>query len=55
MKLVVSNVESSYNLKLDRVANLQDNESIECGDRKFVYAIFSKEECEHPFPLAKIS
>ena len=31
------------------------NEQIKYNDKKFVYAILTKEECTHPFPQAKIS
>lgn len=55
MKLQITSVDSAYNLKIMKVANLQKDESIKYGEKKFVYAIFSKQDCDHPFPLAKVN
>lgn len=55
VRLVVSSVESAYNLTLHAVSTLGKGETIKYGEKKSVYAIFSKQNCEHPFPLAKIS
>jgi len=37
------------------LANLPAGDSIKYGEKKCVYVVISKLECEHPFPLAKIS
>jgi coatomer protein complex subunit gamma len=55
VRLVVSNIDSNYNLKLHSVVSLAADENIKYSDRRSVYAIFSKEECDTPFPTAKVS
>lgn len=55
VKLIVNNVESKDNLELKYVASLPSSEQIKYGDKKYLYAIFSKEQCDTPFPVAKVS
>ena len=48
-------VESpGYNLKLFRVVNMDQQDSIKVNQKKYVYIVLTKEDCEHPFPQAKI-
>ena len=54
VKLAVSEVKNEFNLQLLKVVNLEKNEGIKYGESKTVYAVLSKQHCEHPFPLAKI-
>ena len=54
VKLVITNVDSNNNLKLQSIASLETDESVKYGQMKYVYAIFSKEECDSPFPTAKV-
>ncbi len=55
MKLVISNLESAYNLEVKGVASLEEGDSIKYSERKSVYVVLSKANCEHPFPQCKIS
>lgn len=54
VKLQITNVESSYNLQLLRAVALKDGDTIKYGETKYLYGIFTKQNCEHPFPLAKV-
>lgn len=38
-----------------KIANLTNDDQIKYGEKKYVYAVFSKQDCEHPFPLAKVN
>lgn len=57
MKLHISNIESNSNLTVKGVAQLLAGESIKYSEKKCVYAVLSKEECDpdHPYPLCKLS
>ena len=55
MKLKVSNLESIYNLKLHSLVHLEPSDTIKFNEKKYVYAILTKQDCEHPFPQAKIA
>lgn len=55
IKLSISSIETTYGLTVKGVASLQANDSIKYSERKFVYAVISKANCEHPFPLCKLS
>ena len=50
MKLKVSNLESIYNLKLHSLVHLEPSDTIKFNEKKYVYAILTKQDCEHPFP-----
>jgi hypothetical protein len=50
----VTCVESGYNLKLAKVMNLEADQTIKVNEKRYVYAVLTKEACEHPFPQAKI-
>lgn len=50
VKLIVSHVESLYQLKLHSVVHLDKADSIKFNEKKYVYAVLTKEDCEHPFP-----
>lgn len=55
VKLNISNIESNYEISIKGIASLLPTDSIKYGEKKYVYAVISKEKCEHPFPVAKIS
>jgi len=55
VKLKVTGVESGYNLQLAKIINLEPSEKIKVNEKRFVYAVLTKESCEHPFPQAKVS
>jgi len=51
VKMKVMAVESpGYNLKLFRVVNMDQQDSIKVNQKKYVYIVLTKEDCEHPFP-----
>ena len=55
VRLLITGVDSAYHLKLLKVCNLAADARIKYGQTSYAYAVFTKEECAHPFPLAKIS
>lgn len=55
VKLKVQTIESIYNLKLHHLVHLKDSDSIKFNEKKYLYAILTKQDCEHPFPQAKIT
>ena len=55
VKLKVTGVESAYNLQLAKVINLEASDKIKVNEKRYVYAVLTKENCEHPFPQAKLS
>jgi hypothetical protein len=55
VKLKVTGLESGYNLKLAKVINLDSSDRIKVNEKRYVYAVLTKEDCEHPFPQAKVS
>lgn len=55
VKLKISNLESLYQLKLHSVVHLDASDSIKYNEKKYVYAVLTKQDCEHPFPQGKIS
>lgn len=54
IKLKITNVDSKDNLEIVSVASLPNDEKIKYGEKKYVYAVFSKTNSQTPFPLAKI-
>jgi len=50
VKLKVTNVESLYNLRLQNAVHLEAGHSIKYNEKKYVYAVLTREHCEHPFP-----
>ena len=55
VKLRVGGVESAYNLKLAKAINLDPSDKIKVNEKRYVYAVLTKEACEHPFPQAKVT
>ena len=55
VKLKVQTIESIYNLKLHHLVDLKDSDTIKFNEKKYLYAILTKQDCEHPFPQAKIT
>ena len=55
VRLKVSNVDSLYQLKLHSVVHLDKADSIKFNEKKYVYAVLTKEDCEHPFPQGKVT
>lgn len=51
----MTGVDSGYGLKLEKVVHLNGSEQIKFNEKKYVYLILSKQNCEHPFPQAKIN
>ena len=55
VKLKVVGVESAYNLKLAKAINLEPSDKIKVNEKRYVYAVLTKEACDHPFPQAKLT
>lgn len=55
LKLKISNVESLYQLKLHSVVHLDQSDFIKFNEKKYVYAVLTKQDCEHPFPQVKVT
>ena len=55
VKLKVTNVEGIYNVTLAKVIHLDPSDSIKYNEKKYLYVVLSKENCEHPFPQAKVT
>lgn len=55
VKLKVASVDSQgYGLKLLTIIHLTEGDQIKFNERRYVYAILTKEDCQHPFPQAKL-
>lgn len=55
LKLKVGQIESGYGLQMEKIVHLEPSEQIKYNEKKYVYLILTKQNCEHPFPQAKIS
>ena len=52
--LKINGLETDFNLKVEGVIPLADGDSIRHGDKKFVYVILGRQNCNDPYPTAKI-
>lgn len=51
----MSNLDSPNNLSMYKVCHLLKEQAIKFGQTSYLYAVLSKKECNHPFPIGKIS